>query len=508
MNPMGGRGVAGARVRAGGGAHLEVSRRPHRGRGARGRPADVRRRGRREAGGEGRDALAHGRRRRARRHGAREVGEDPQRRHRARAGGPPQERVRSASASTSCAWSCDGRLRGRLPRLRRRRRLSLRDVAPAAGGQGLRRGGARSRSRDASRSTTRRRRASSRTTSGTTRRWPLASIAAGGHRDACPRWSTRRRASRSRIAESDVEDYPGLWLRGNRRRRLSATFPPYPLEEKLEQRSRPQGDEGAPTTSRSRRARARTPGACWRSPETDARAADEPARLPAGARRRGSRTRRGSSRARSRGTGTTPATCTACRSSRASTRRPTSTSSTSRRSTASSTSSSTRAGTSSATCSKVVPEIDMEELFAYAQAEERRPDPVGRLEDARRPVRAGARPVREVGRQGHQGRLHAARRPAGDGLLPPRLPRGGEAQDAGRLPRRAAAGAADAHLAEPHHDRGREGPGEREVERRRPIPSTTSRCRSRACSSGRWTTRRARCRTPRKGSFAKIFERR
>jgi alpha-glucosidase len=36
------------------------------------------------------------------------------------------------------------------------------------------------------------------------------------------------------IAESDVEDYPGLWLRGNSDESLSATFPPYPLETKLD----------------------------------------------------------------------------------------------------------------------------------------------------------------------------------------------------------------------------------------------------------------------------------
>jgi alpha-glucosidase len=36
------------------------------------------------------------------------------------------------------------------------------------------------------------------------------------------------------IAESDVEDYPGLWLRGNSDQSLSATFPPYPLETKLD----------------------------------------------------------------------------------------------------------------------------------------------------------------------------------------------------------------------------------------------------------------------------------
>jgi len=35
------------------------------------------------------------------------------------------------------------------------------------------------------------------------------------------------------IAESDVEEYPGLWLRGTRGLGLSAAFPPYPLKEQL-----------------------------------------------------------------------------------------------------------------------------------------------------------------------------------------------------------------------------------------------------------------------------------
>jgi alpha-glucosidase len=35
------------------------------------------------------------------------------------------------------------------------------------------------------------------------------------------------------IAESDLEDYPGLWLRGTGGPALTATFPPYPLAEKL-----------------------------------------------------------------------------------------------------------------------------------------------------------------------------------------------------------------------------------------------------------------------------------
>jgi alpha-glucosidase len=35
------------------------------------------------------------------------------------------------------------------------------------------------------------------------------------------------------IGESDIEDYPGLWLRGRSSNGLSATFPPYPLKEEL-----------------------------------------------------------------------------------------------------------------------------------------------------------------------------------------------------------------------------------------------------------------------------------
>jgi alpha-glucosidase len=35
------------------------------------------------------------------------------------------------------------------------------------------------------------------------------------------------------IAESDLDSYPGLWLRGTGGNGLSATFPPYPLKENL-----------------------------------------------------------------------------------------------------------------------------------------------------------------------------------------------------------------------------------------------------------------------------------
>src|SRR4029077_11741569 len=36
------------------------------------------------------------------------------------------------------------------------------------------------------------------------------------------------------VAESDLEEYPGLWLRGTSGNALAAPFPPYPLKEKLE----------------------------------------------------------------------------------------------------------------------------------------------------------------------------------------------------------------------------------------------------------------------------------
>ena len=39
------------------------------------------------------------------------------------------------------------------------------------------------------------------------------------------------------IAESDVEEYPGLWLRGANNNALEATFPPYPLKEEFRKNS-------------------------------------------------------------------------------------------------------------------------------------------------------------------------------------------------------------------------------------------------------------------------------
>ncbi len=39
------------------------------------------------------------------------------------------------------------------------------------------------------------------------------------------------------VGESDVENYPGLWLRGTGKNELEATFPPYPLKEELTKNS-------------------------------------------------------------------------------------------------------------------------------------------------------------------------------------------------------------------------------------------------------------------------------
>ena len=54
-------------------------------------------------------------------------------------------------------------------------------------------------------------------------------------RDCQPaRGGGRRNGVKVAVAESDIEDYPGLWLRGTSGNGLAATFPPYPLKETLE----------------------------------------------------------------------------------------------------------------------------------------------------------------------------------------------------------------------------------------------------------------------------------
>jgi alpha-glucosidase len=40
------------------------------------------------------------------------------------------------------------------------------------------------------------------------------------------------------VAESDVDDYPGLWLHGNSNNSLEATFPPVALKETAADRNK------------------------------------------------------------------------------------------------------------------------------------------------------------------------------------------------------------------------------------------------------------------------------
>ncbi len=114
-----------------------------------------------------------------------------------------------------------------------------------------------------------------------------------------------------------------------------------------------------------------------------------------------------------------------------------------------------------------MPGIDMEAIAAHARAEEGRPGDVGDLEDARPADGAGARPVREVGREGDQGGLHAARGPVDGQLLRAGGARGGEAAPAGGLPRRLQADGPLPDLSERRHERGRARPRAEQVGRPR-----------------------------------------
>lgn len=61
---------------------------------------------------------------------------------------------------------------------------------------------------------------------------PLKDIAPGAIA-SLPAVVDTREGTKLAIAEADVDDYPGLWLRGNNSNSLSAVFPPYPLKETL-----------------------------------------------------------------------------------------------------------------------------------------------------------------------------------------------------------------------------------------------------------------------------------
>src|SRR5439155_18835233 len=149
------------------------------------------------------------------------------------------------------------------------------------------------------------------------------------------------------IAESDVEDYPGMWLHGTNGPALAGTFPHYPLKEKLE-RDR---DFRVVETADYIAATSGTRTFPWRLVGIVERDGDlltnqlvwllaKPPQF---------RTLPGSSREKSRGTGGTSTIFTASISRPELIPRPTNITSTSLRSTASSTSFWTKAGTDSET---------------------------------------------------------------------------------------------------------------------------------------------------------------
>ena len=104
---------------------------------------------------------------------------------------------------------------------------------------------------------------------------------------------------------------------------------------------------------------------------------------------------------------------------------------------------------------EVVPEINMEELTAYAKQKN-----VGlilwvvwkTLDDQLTPALGS---IPEVGHQRHQSRLHAAKRSTSDQLLSPSQQRNREATHAGRFSRRPKTRDHDAYLAEPDQHRRR-----------------------------------------------------
>src|SRR2546423_13360813 len=57
------------------------------------------------------------------------------------------------------------------------------------------------------------------------------------------------------IAESDIEDYPGLWLHGTGGNALAAVVPPYPLKKKIGRGRDPRGTAKADYISGTKRTR-------------------------------------------------------------------------------------------------------------------------------------------------------------------------------------------------------------------------------------------------------------
>ena len=114
-----------------------------------------------------------------------------------------------------------GRLRGHLPRLRRRRCLSLRNCASHGPGEGLRRGGALPFRRRSPVFFPEEESFFSHNERSTNR----ASARSAGDRATLPAVVATAAGPKVAIAESDLEDYPGLWLRGDRRQRADRRVP-------------------------------------------------------------------------------------------------------------------------------------------------------------------------------------------------------------------------------------------------------------------------------------------
>ena len=125
----------------------------------------------------------------------------------------------------------------------------------------------------------------------------LKDIAAGAMASCARGEWTQGTGSGLAIAEADVDDYPGLWLRGNNSNSLSGIFPPYPLKEELNRDRDYKVTQAADYIARHQRdahlslARNRDCRKRWRLDR-------ESAGLSAGDVRRRCRTRRGSNPAK------------------------------------------------------------------------------------------------------------------------------------------------------------------------------------------------------------------
>ncbi len=188
------------------------------------------------------------------------------------------------------------------------------------------------------------------------------------------------------IAESDVEDYPGLWLRGTGGAGITARIPALPTEGKPRAGPRLSELPRRPTTSRSTRGTRTYPWRVMGIADEGWRPDHQPDGLAAGKAVAGA----GHlvDQARQGGVGLVEREQRLRRGlpSRGQYPRLTSTTSTSRPNTGWITSSWTKAGTSWETCSTWFPKSTCPELVAYGRQKECRHHLVGGMEDVGRPV--------------------------------------------------------------------------------------------------------------------------